>query len=148
MPLEYRETASSARLAPFVKCYWTLRGTPDGAPEVERILPDGSFELVFHFGDPFTSNGEVQPQAMLVGQIRQPTVIVASQRIDVFGVRFKVGGAAAFFRQPAVAFRDTIVPVDMRPEDLRILDVPNRWKLASDVASLIERNRGALRMRD
>jgi len=148
MPLEYREVAPSPQLAPFVKCYWTLRGEPDGAPEVERILPDGAFELVFHFGDPFASNGAVQPHAMLVGQIRRPTLILASRRVDVLGVRFKVGGAAAFFKEPLSAFRDEILPLDIRPEDVRIVDVPYRWKLARDVASLIERNRGALRMRD
>ena len=156
--LEYREMAPSPRLAPFVKCYWTLRGTPDGASAVERILPDGSFELVFHFGDPFLANGERQPQAMLVGQIRRPTLVTPSSRVDVLGIRFRVGGAAAFFRQPLVALRDEILPVngwhaalDRKPiEDLLIarLDPPDRWRLANAVARLIAQRRGRIRSRE
>jgi hypothetical protein len=153
VPLEYAEVAPSPALAPFVKCYWTLRGTPDHVPAVERILPDGAFELVFHFGDPFRSNGAVQPHAMLVGQIRRPTLLVASTRVDVMGVRFKVAGAAAFFSEPLVAVRDEILPLDVVPDDieallLRRLDVPYRWRLAHDVVSLIEQHRGALRTRE
>src|SRR5437588_403522 len=40
MPLAYSEVAPSPRLAPFVKCFWFLRGERDGPPVSERTLPD------------------------------------------------------------------------------------------------------------
>jgi len=167
--LAYSEVAPSAPLARFVKCYWFLRGDAGGAAPVERILPDGAFELVFHFGDPFLSNGEPQPPAMLVGQIRCPTLVQPSPRADVLGVRFQVGGAAAFFRESPLELRDQILPVQdvIRNSNevmdttsigtrvaaverllLRRLRVPDRWGVARGVVSLIARRGGALRSRE
>ena len=152
MPLDYREIAPPAQLAPFVKCFWTLRGEGVGQPE--RILPDGSFELVFHFGDPFSANGERQPNAMLVGEIRRPTLITPSSHIDVLGVRFHVGGAGAFFREPLFALRDAILPLTgwdaafdhHRIEEMLLarLEPPDRWWLAREVSRLITRRRGRI----
>jgi AraC-like DNA-binding protein len=109
--LSYREHSPSAHIAPFVKCFWTLRGL-EVAPAPERILPDGSFELVFHFGDPFRAEGKVQARSLLVGEIRRPTVIEPARRVDVFGVRFRVGGARGFFRMPMSELRDAIRPLE------------------------------------
>jgi AraC-like DNA-binding protein len=165
MPIVYSELAPSAPLADFVKCFWILRGQSADAPPVERILPDGAFELVFHFGDPFTSNGEPQPAAMLVGQIRRPTLVTPSRRADVLGVRFHIGGAAAFFREPAAEFRDRFLPMtgcsailDARTTRervaaverflLRRLQPRDRWTLARDVAALIAERDGTLRSRE
>ena len=109
--LSYREHSPSALIAPLVKCFWTLRGL-EAAPAPERILPDGSFELVFHFGDPFRAAGKVQPRSLLVGEIRRPTVVEPARRVDVFGVRFRVGGARGFFRMPMSELRDAILPLE------------------------------------
>jgi len=158
MHLAYSEIAPSAPLARFVKCFWTLRGHAGEATTVERILPDGAFELVFHFGDPFTSNGEVQPAAMLVGQIRRPTLVTPSRHADVLGVRFHVGGASAFFRAPMSEFRDHILPLGEEIEGksiaaverflLRRLQPPDRWDTAREAIALIARHRGRLRSRE
>jgi AraC-like DNA-binding protein len=162
MPLAYSELAPSAPLAPYVKCFWILRGQSADAPPVERILPDGAFELIFHFGDPFLANGEPQPEAMLVGQIRRPTIVTPSRRADVVGVRFHIGATAAFFREPVVELRDQFLPMrgcdeifDARDRVaaierflLRRLQPPERWTIAREVAALIARREGALRNRD
>ena len=160
--LSYSEVAPSAPLARFVKCFWTLRGNAGDAPPVERILPDGAFELVFHFGDPFVANGGAQPHAMLVGQIRRPTLVTPSRNADVLGVRFHVGGTAAFFRAPMSEFRDHILPahegtneiIDVRTIAsverflLRRLAPPDRWDIAREAIALIARHHGRLRSRE
>ena len=109
--ISYCELQPSARLAPFVKCFWTLRGY-EPLPARERILPDGSFELVLHLGDPFVADGKPQPRAMVVGEIRRPTIVAPAQRVDVFGVRFRVGAARSFFKMPMTELRDAILPLD------------------------------------
>jgi len=157
--LAYSEIAPSRTLAPFVKCFWRLSGDAGAAPPVERILPDGAFELVFHFGDPFVADGEPQPAAMLVGQIRKPTLVTPSRRADVLGVRFHIGGAAAFFREPMSDIRDQFIPINGCAEILdarsiaaverlllRRLRVPDRWSLANGIAALIARAGGDLRI--
>lgn len=106
--LRYHEVPPPASLAPFVRCFWTLRGA--GAAPPERILPDGSLELVFHLGDPFRQDGEPQPGAMVIGRLDVPTIVQPGRRTDVFGIRFHAGGAAPFFRLPISELRDSIVP--------------------------------------
>jgi|SRR6185436_12144858 len=112
--LTYREQAPPPELAGAVRSFWTLRGDGShGAAAVpDRILPDGAFELVFHLGDPFVQNGVAQPRAMLVGEIRRPTLVEPSANADVLGVSFHVGGAAEFFAMPMRELRDQIVPLE------------------------------------
>jgi AraC-like DNA-binding protein len=108
--LQYREIAPHPRLASAVACLWTLRGSD--APRSERILPDGSFELIVHLGEPFTQAGLPQPRAMVMGQIRRAVVVTPSSRADVIGVRFRLGAAGAFFPIPMRELRDLVVPLD------------------------------------
>ena len=113
--LTYREHAPPPELAGAVRSFWTLRGDGlgDGASAApDRILPDGAFELVFHLGDPFVRDGAVQPRAMLVGEIRRPTLVQATANADVIGVSFHVGGAAEFFSMPMRELRDQILPLE------------------------------------
>ena len=109
--LSYREIAPPAALAPFVRCFWTLRGRADEVPR-QRILPDGSPEIVFHFGDPFLQNDDAQPRAMFVGEISRPVVVSGSGRADVFGIRFRIGGAAPFLSMPMGAVAGHVVELD------------------------------------
>lgn len=93
-----------------------------------------------------TSDGIAQPQSMLMGEIRRPVVVRPSGTIDVSGIRFRVGGASAFFRMPMTELRDRIV--DLR--DIGAIDLkprPNRyWQLVQ--ASIREIRDGKLRIRD
>jgi AraC-like DNA-binding protein len=144
--LTYRETSPPAALAPFVRCLWTLSGEHHGGPE--RILPDGSFELVFHRGDPFRSADGEQPRAMLVGEIRRPVVLHSSGIADVSGVRFRAGGAAAFFDFPMHEARDRMIELDRWTPDLRVLRVPRYMSLVRSAVGEIRRRCGDLRVRD
>jgi len=119
--LTYRELPPPAPLAPYVRCIWTLEGSSPAAPE--RILPDGSFELVFHLGDPFRENGLTQSRALLVGQLQRAVLVQPPERPHVLGIRFRPGGAAPFFRLPMSELRDQIVPAgDLLPDLDRVFD--------------------------
>ena len=52
--------APPPELQPFIRCFWSLRGEADGEPE--RILPDGTFELVFHRTAPFREGERFSPE--------------------------------------------------------------------------------------
>jgi AraC-like DNA-binding protein len=111
MPV-FREIEANPALRPYVKSFWTLRGSGLDSQQ-ERILPDGTFDLVFHLGDPFVRDGAKQPQAMLVGEIRRPVLLHPSRHADVLGLRFHVGGASTFLRMPMRELRDSILPLDV-----------------------------------
>ena len=144
--LSYTETLPPANLAPFVRCIWHLQGEHDGA--AERILPDGSFELITHHGSPMTSRGVLQPQSMLMGEIRRPVVVRPSGSIDVSGLRFRAGGASAFFRMPMTELRDRILDVS----DFGTIDLtpqPHRhWLLVRAAIHEIRKFSGDLRIRE
>ena len=160
--LDYREYAPEVRLAPFVKCLWTLRGTDDD-PRAERILPDGSFEVIFHLGDPFVQSGSAQPAAMLMGEIRRTVVIRPSTRADVLGIRFRPGGASGFFKVPMRELCGVVAPLDdvVRGVSAPIFDSRDRVaaaqallvkratapdRIVSRAVTIIERRRGDVRI--
>ena len=153
MTCEYRELPPPPALAPFVRCFWTLQGRMP--PVQERIVPDGCFELVFHRGEPFRQNGELQQHALLIGEVRRPTIVQPSSDCDVFGVRFRPGGAAAFFRFPMSEVRDAILPAGevLRLDERSIVDVllkrrtpPRQWRAVAAAIEVIERRKGNVRV--
>ena len=162
--LTYREYAPDVRLAPLVKCLWTLSGTDDD-PRAERILPDGSFEVIFHLGDPFVQSGAAQPAAMLMGEIRRAVVIRPSTRADVLGIRFKAGGASGFFGMPMRELCGVVAPLDdvVRGVSAQIFGARDRVaaaqallasrpiapdRVAGRAVRIIEERRGNVRIRE
>jgi AraC-like DNA-binding protein len=126
-----------------VRCLWTLRGESGGADE--RILPDGTFELITH-GGPVRRAGELQPHAMLMGEIRRPVIVRPVGSIDVSGIRFRLGGASAFFDLPMSELRDRMTDLD----DLRPLRVPvarPKWRMVREAVKVIRREHGEMRVR-
>src|SRR6266849_8503484 len=78
--VKYREYPPCGRLAPFVKCFWTLEGAADNSSSPEPIYPDGCMEIVLNLADPFQRihvDGRIerQPGMFLVGQMDQFTRI-------------------------------------------------------------------------
>ncbi len=108
--LSYHEMAPPANLKHLIKCFWTLSG--DGADgEGDAVIPDGMPELVLNFGDPFRrlrpgSSPQEQPRAILVGQISEPLRLEAGRTVDLLGIRFWPGGAAALYRGPMSEITD------------------------------------------
>lgn len=116
--IRIREYPVQPRLAPYVKCVWSLEsdGPIHDAPR-ERILPDSCVELVFHFSDPFRSyfsNGEsaIQPGSFVVGQMKQFIEIAPAGRAGFVAVRFLARGAYLFFQRPLSEVAAGVVDLD------------------------------------
>ena len=96
--MRYNEWAPPAELAGHLEAIWSLTGLPEGSDGPQRILPDGCAELIFNFADPIiqeTRGPFAQPRLMFVGQITGPFHIRPTGRVDLLGIRFRPGGAAA-----------------------------------------------------
>jgi AraC-like DNA-binding protein len=143
--LSYKEIAPPPELAPYVRCLWRLHGRSDAS--TERILPDATFEMITHEATPMLSGGESQPRAMLMGEIRRPVIVQSAGVIDVTGVRFRLGGASAFFDEPMIELRDRIT--DMRDVRLRRTPTPRpAWSMVREAIRQIRRAHMAVRIRD
>ncbi|HEX6751016.1 MAG TPA: helix-turn-helix domain-containing protein [Longimicrobium sp.] len=111
-PPVYREHAPSPALADVVQCYWTSR--TDGAlaaPHVSRVLPDGCMDVIFNLGDPLLAPDSPQHAlgSYVVGAMRSPLEVRSAGVVDMLGVRFRPGGAAAFVPAPAGELTDRAV---------------------------------------
>lgn len=112
--MHYREFAPPPRLRDRVEAFWALSGRTDCSAEPERILPDGCAELILNFGDPViqeTRGPAVQPALMFVGQITGPLHIRPTGRVDLLGIRFRPGGAAALTQVPQHELVDRSLPL-------------------------------------
>lgn len=98
--MEYREYPPSAALAPFVKCFWSLE-SDDETHERERVFPDGSIELILHFGDFFqkyntTGKASVQHRSFFHGQLKRYIELQPTGKVGIFSVRFHPAGLRPF----------------------------------------------------
>lgn len=102
----YREYLPSTHLAPYVQCYWVLRSIANPFPTPERLIPDGTIELIFNFGSPYkryqveAGQGLLIKQSHLVGQRAQYYLIEQLGAIDHIAIRFKAGGLCPFVGLP------------------------------------------------
>jgi len=114
----HREFRPHPRLARDVKLIWTLElDVPMGRAEVERILPDGLVEAVFHFGEPYwmRRDGERfqrQPSSFAVSQTRRFLEIRPAGRSGFVAIRFYPWGARRFFGLPLSDFADSHLPAE------------------------------------
>jgi AraC-like DNA-binding protein len=95
--VEYREFVPRSPLRDYVRCIWTLRSKGGG---LERVLPDGTCEIVLNRGDPFRHDGRVQPRAMVVGQMPRFMEIEPTGAVELVGIRFRPGGLFPFLSAP------------------------------------------------
>lgn len=91
--MEYNTYAPHSDLKQFVQCYWTLKGVKNDNSSIQRILPDGCMEMIFHLGDlykQYLDNGKaiIQPRCFVFGQVTKPLDIEPTGHTNVFAVRF------------------------------------------------------------
>jgi len=102
--LQYQEFIPSPSLRRFIKCYWLLHDETGVPSEFERIIPDGSPELIIHLGLPFEEriNGVVKQQetSFLYGQLFSSIEICPSIRPRVAGIKFHPYGLPGFTSIP------------------------------------------------
>ena len=98
--MHYQEIIPSLPLQPFVKCYWLLCDGDASNYDFERIIPDGSPEMIIHLGSPFEEriDGVVHQQEtfFLYGQLFSSIEIRASLPPKVLGIKFLPFGLSAF----------------------------------------------------
>jgi len=102
--MHYQERLPSAALQPYIKCYWFLIGDSNDNHEFEKIIPDGSPELIIHLGAPFyEKKGEEihqQESIFLYGQLKSSITIKPSSHARVLGIKFHPYGLSAFTKIP------------------------------------------------
>jgi AraC-like DNA-binding protein len=97
--MEYRAIQPDPAASPFIDRLWILTDDEGGGEQaaVQRVVPDGSPELILNLGRPFEvfQNGKWKPQSkcFLAGQITGPLRLRPNGPAKIIGVRFRPHGA-------------------------------------------------------
>lgn len=104
--LRFRRQAPHPALSPYVQTFWEMDSTarvPAEAGEVRYLHPDGGDGIVFNFGDPVRTDGALRRQGVAAGsRPLAPTTMYFEGEVRLAGVRFRPGGAFAFFRSASL----------------------------------------------
>jgi AraC-like DNA-binding protein len=98
-----------APLNEFVELFWFYDGFPKRPHKKERLMPDGSVELVINLKEDEArvydredlEKFERLPGTLLCGPHSRFFVIDTAEQDSVMGIHFKPGGAFPFFKLPA-----------------------------------------------
>jgi AraC-like DNA-binding protein len=108
--VEYREYKPDHRLAQYVECYWSAFSEKPPFQDRERLIPDGTIELMFNFGDNYAqitndTKSEIKG-SHIIGLRKKSLIISQTARQDFFSIRFRLGGTYPFFKIPVHLFTD------------------------------------------
>lgn len=113
----YQEFQPSSHLAEFIKCFWIMEQFDEVENQApEPILPDGCPEIIFNLALPFRRHHfdktEIQPQSIVVGQMKKFVLIEPAKKIKLFGIRFHPFGLYPLIKQPLHELTETIENVE------------------------------------
>src|SRR5690606_15095551 len=102
--MEYKEYTPHPLLKDFVECYWSARADQPPFREKESLIPDGTIELMFNFGDNYSQwidgKEKIIKGSHVIGIRKRSLQISQTSNQNFFCVRFKLGGLYPFFKIP------------------------------------------------
>ena len=109
--MDYLEFPPHEALKQYVECYWYAYSTRPPFRDRESLIPDGTIECMFNFGDAYHQIQNENPQpvkgAHVIGIRKHALTISQTGRQHFFCIRFRLGGTYPFFRIPANHFADS-----------------------------------------
>lgn len=124
----YREYLPHRLLRPFIECYWSAQADKPPFQEKEALIPDGTVELMFNYGDDYHQvDGEEEKNRVkgshVIGIRKSALFIAQSSNQHFFCVRFKPGGTLPFFKIPAHEFAHRITRIgELLPYKYQVLE--------------------------
>ena len=118
--MTYNQSAPSEDLLPFIKSFWMVDGGEDRTQRIEKIVPDGFPEIIFHYGEPYKINisgqWELQAKDLVAGQISRFFNLRNTGRIGMFAIKFQPWALHRLFGLKMETLTDQVIPL---PKDLK-----------------------------
>jgi AraC-like DNA-binding protein len=113
--MEYREYLPDQRLRKYIQCYWSAYSERPPFRDQETLIPDGTIEVMFNFGDPYAqiinnARSEIKG-SHIIGLRKKALVISQTSRQNFFCTRFRLGGAYPFFNIPVNKLTNAFFPI-------------------------------------
>ncbi len=110
--MEFRRIQPEPSLTSVVECFWTAEDSASD-PHVQKIVPDGFTEIIFHFGDPYLiklkDQWEQQPLSLLAGQLNKYFFLQNSGVSSILGIKLKPTAVTALFDLNMKKLTDQVV---------------------------------------
>ena len=110
--MRFERITPPLELKTLIECYWTVEDD-DPSPQIQKIIPDGFPEVIFHFGDPYRikllDRWETQDKNLLAGQITKFFFLQNTGRSEILGIKFKPQGLAHLFNIPMHILTDKVL---------------------------------------
>jgi AraC-like DNA-binding protein len=98
--MSFERISPRTELRQHIECFWIVED-PDASPVVQKIIPDGFPEMIFHFGDPYmiklNSVWTRQSQSLLGGQMTSHFLLKNTGVSSILGIKFKPAAIALLF---------------------------------------------------
>src|SRR5687768_15237460 len=92
LSMSFERIAARAELSRFIECFWIV-DDPDPSPVIQKIIPDGFPEMIFHFGDPYliklNTKWTRQSPSLLGGQMTSRFFLKNTGVSSILGIKFK-----------------------------------------------------------
>lgn len=119
MDTSYQEFKPSAPLQPFVECYWLHHFKANGQEEspVQRCLPFGTLELIFHLDDTrafvcFNNVWQKLPQAFFAGLYQDTVFWKSVGTVRKFGIQLKPESLPQLFNVPVASMFNSFTDLE------------------------------------
>lgn len=93
----FKRVAPTEKLKSFIREYWMVEDD-DPSPTLQKIIPDGFCEIIFHYGDVYRINlhgdWETQSRMLFAGQITDHFYLENTGRSGIVGIKLQ---PAAFY---------------------------------------------------
>ena len=106
-------------LSSIIDCFWTIESDNHSLEILQKIVPDGYPEMIFHYKDPFQSNisgqWEIQSKGLIAGQIRNHFYLKSTGRIGMFAIKFQPWALTELFKINMSELTNKVVSNDVLP---------------------------------
>ena len=110
--MDFRRIDPPNRLRNILECIW-IAESHDPQPVLQKIIPDGFPEIIFHFGDPYRiklkDKWELQSRSLLAGQITGHFFLENTGQSSMMGLKFKPAALTNLFEILMHPFTDAVV---------------------------------------
>lgn len=116
MTVLYREFRPPEALRDAVRCLWCLDRTYVAGQDTEVVWPQGSVELIVHYGDRYRLAGRSElpiAHAFIMGPLTRFVELRSPGRVQLVGARCYPWGFASLFGGPLRELRNAVLPLDV-----------------------------------
>jgi len=98
--MSFSRVSPPKELSRYIECFWIVEDA-DPTPTIQKIIPDGFPEMIFHFADPYliklNSKWTKQSWSLLGGQITGHFYLKNTGTSSILGIKFRPAAIALLF---------------------------------------------------